>query len=193
MTKNRVYTCRVYYATHSGLMGPTPISNQPMDVAFLTNDPVLASQRAIEEAYRVNPRINHVQPGQPRLIEDPLLAILYKARATITRPDNWSKDASARNADGEECDQGALDPDAIRWCMAGACELAAMELDLDCGTNLDQCYALLLKAQRYAWPNPLQIQFPSVAEFNDSPDRQHSEVLRCFQIAIEHQEASLVQ
>ena len=193
MTKNSVYTCRVYYASHSGMMGPTPRSDQPMDVAFLTNDPSIASQRAIEEAYRVNPKVNHVRPGPVRLIEDPLLAILYKARATITRPEEWAQHCSARSADGEECDQGALDVTATRWCMVGACELAAMELDLNCGTNLDQVYNLLLKAQRHAWNNPTAITYSSVADFNDAHNRTHEQVLKFFTIAIEHREASLVQ
>jgi hypothetical protein len=44
--------------------------------------------------------------------------ILRAARGKIERPENWTRDAEARNYYGDRVDR--YDPDAVCWCLLGA-------------------------------------------------------------------------
>jgi hypothetical protein len=122
-----------------------------------------------------------------------VLKTLKRAKEIIALPEHWTKGCSARDANNEECDQGATDTHASKWCMFGAVELSAMELDTDSGNNITECADLLIKAQRYAWNNPYNIKYWTVTDFNDAADRTHAEALKCFQVAIEHLEVAQIQ
>lgn len=87
---------------------------------------------------------------------------LERVYALIERPEAWTQQTEARNADG--CPVSASDPDARQWCLVGAA--------LHVGINRVEFYEMI---------DALGTRLPM--EFNDN--QSHSEVLALLKSTIE--------
>ena len=54
-----------------------------------------------------------------RLSTTTIYYLTMKAWQLLEDPKHWTKDAFARNKDGQEVDESS--PDAVCWCVVGAC------------------------------------------------------------------------
>jgi len=100
------------------------------------------------------------------------VGVLRAAREKITDPNKWTREYSARNADGVGVDP--LDPEAVRWCALGAMRVVNPN-----GCIVGSPYEALTRAL-----NPGSAD--GIADFNDH--RTHEEVLALFDKAIAAEE-----
>lgn len=84
----------------------------------------------------------------------------------IERPEAWTQNAFARNARGGIVDE--FDSTAVCWCMVGA---------------FSKVIAIRAVPQ-FRWLLGMSPNC-AISEFNDAPNRQHSEVLSLLNAAIE--------
>lgn len=98
------------------------------------------------------------------------LQILTDARALIDSPEKWTKNADARDANGEEI--GVYSVAATCFCAYGAIERASE------GRMGHTARAFLRDSIPSEWDRKIE-------QWNDSPQRTHAEVLAGLDTAIE--------
>ena len=95
---------------------------------------------------------------------------LKAARAIISNPDRWTKNAEAR--DEHRYSVSPEDPSAVQWCAIGAIRKAASEIQ---ETDVERTHiepALNAIIDLY--------DLYDLGVWNDHPDRTHAEVLSLF-------------
>jgi hypothetical protein len=95
--------------------------------------------------------------------------ILVLAKEKISKPENWTKSASARNKNGE--DTYPTNSDAVCFCSIGAIQSVSKYTG-------DEAIDIL---RRVLYPN----NWYGVAAFNDSHLTTHEDVMKAFDKAIE--------
>lgn len=116
-----------------------------------------------------------------------VVRLLTRAREIITDSESWTKGTSARDQFDVECHQGTLDPDACKWCMWGAIEYAAMELDLDAGGFLTKVADSMIRQiipPFISTQHDYRVEFRTIADFNDGPERKHEHVIQVLNAGI---------
>ena len=115
--------------------------------------------------------------------------ILTRARKLITDRDRWIQLASAENADGERVQAGC--DGAVKFCMLGAIDRVSTIADnpLPAIRYGLSCRGEAIRALYRALPGDFTecsatTNRQNIAEFNDSRERDHSEVLAVFDRAI---------
>lgn len=97
-----------------------------------------------------------------------VLATLKGAKALLAKPENWTKEFSARNSDGQQV--SCRSEEARSWCLLGAVDRA----------NTDAGHSDLIYTQSRDFIIDL-LKFNSflkVLTWNDAPGRTHGEVVR---------------
>jgi len=97
-----------------------------------------------------------------------LLLTLKRARRAIDTPAKWTRDVEARNAAGTPV--AANNDDACSFCINGALRRGS-------GRNPDVARHYLCKATD-------TVGYLGLAEWQDTPERTHAEVLAAFSLAI---------
>lgn len=119
------------------------------------------------------PDTNPMSPWSPPTALD----ILRRARELP-----WTRGAYARAADGSPVFYGSVT--AVRFCLAGACRRAAVELGAPRSLNVCEAEEALVLALPPDWKG-----YRSLEEYNDARDRTEAEVRAVEDLAIARQEA----
>lgn len=101
----------------------------------------------------------------------PLVKGLKAVRELLAKPERWTKDAYARDADGARVE--ATDPRATCWCLSGA----ITKVTPDHATGVPVWMALSDETERARGG-------AVVGFWNDRPRRTHAQVLRLIDRAI---------
>jgi len=96
------------------------------------------------------------------------LEALTAARERISTPERWTQGAEARDAEGNSVEPWGAK--AVRWCMIGAIQHVSLII-------IFRPFTLLVRAIG----DPLA----DIAEWQDNPERTHTDVLATFDRAIE--------
>lgn len=103
------------------------------------------------------------------------LELAIRVRERLSSPERWTKDASARKADGGGT--GSTSPDAVCWCITGAAHRESGE---------PYCDSFPLRLSFYrALTSPSAEDAEPVLQFNDSPSTTHAMLLERLDEAIE--------
>ena len=123
------------------------------------------------------------------------LAVLKGARDLLAKSENWTKNAAARPYRGGPT-MPALSATATCWCLSGAITWVAQAESIGKvaieGTTRAQSKALGLLAATIRNGHPScgdMDALTTVVNFNDAYGRQHPDVLRVLDAAIERAEA----
>lgn len=132
------------------------------------------------------------QPASARLPFEPFnvatlpqqLALLKQARAYIESPDNWTKGAFWRNAEGEVCDLSY----SCKFCIIGAAMKAREDLGL---STLDTRYNARLQDALDSKLGAFEVE-ALVPEWNDLDETSHADVMDLFDRVIRTLEAEIL-
>ena len=91
-----------------------------------------------------------------------LLSALRAVRATLASPQQWTKDAFARDATGKVCE--FLSPKAVCWCLEGALYNACLTHE-----QFWTVYTLLVDLI-----TPPEL---ALSDWQDKPERTHADIL----------------
>ena len=96
-----------------------------------------------------------------------------KAWQLIEKPENWCKGANARNATGEATKP--RNPDACSWCPVGAILMIYGYEDSENSAAFDRLRKAACTIPRnFLW---------DITEWNDHPERAHTEILAAMKAA----------
>lgn len=108
--------------------------------------------------------------------ETPVMTLLRRARALLSRPRGWTQGGLAVDKEGESID--TMDSDATAFCMLGALEHEAGARRLDV-LYYDACRELAMTIRPGAMShggNATEI----IPDYNDADNRQKRTILRAF-------------
>ena len=102
------------------------------------------------------------------------LIAIKQVKELLSEKERWTKNHSARNADGEFVEPYKKEI-AVCWCLSGAIERVAFELD----TSYISVRNPFDTTRKQHFPG-----FIGIIDFNDSPETEHSDVLLLLDLTI---------
>lgn len=121
------------------------------------------------------------------IMNTPLVDLLTEAKALIADESNWTQGAYAKNAEGFTVDN--LAEEATCFCSLGALHRAATKLAFE----VDSFYVERLAIDVLHTVIHKSTGFRSIAVYNDDSHREHSEIIRTFDLAIEQANKGVAQ
>jgi len=113
------------------------------------------------------------------------LAVLEGVLSLLEHEYSWTKDVSARDDEGNAVASDS--PEACRWCLSGAIDLVANQLDIDPVDTLIEVASLIDPDAIYDdyYNVKCDDAIAVIADYNDAHDVTHGSILDLVDEAIE--------